>query len=81
MGATYGLSLGVWDEDGPGPNPGGLYVGGDFRQAGSVSAWHIARWGCPLPPGGACYPDCNADGTRNLADFGCFQTKFALGCP
>ncbi len=28
-----------------------------------------------------CYPDCNADGLLNLADFGCFQTKFALGDP
>lgn len=28
-----------------------------------------------------CYPDCNADGALNLSDFGCFQTKFALGCP
>ncbi|MCC6660620.1 MAG: EF-hand domain-containing protein [Phycisphaerales bacterium] len=26
-----------------------------------------------------CYPDCNDDGTLNLSDFGCFQTKFALG--
>ena len=26
-----------------------------------------------------CYPDCNADGALNLADFGCFQTRFALG--
>jgi probable HAF family extracellular repeat protein len=26
-----------------------------------------------------CYADCNADGTLNLADFGCFQTRFALG--
>jgi hypothetical protein len=25
-----------------------------------------------------CYPDCNTDGKLNLADFGCFQTKFAL---
>ena len=77
VGATYGLSLGIWDEDGPGPNPGGLYVGGNFREAGGVSAWHIARWGCPLPPGGPCYPDCNGDGTLNLSDFGCFTTKFA----
>ena len=29
----------------------------------------------------ACAPDCNADGTLNLADFGCFTTKFALGDP
>ena len=27
----------------------------------------------------ACYPDCNADGSLNLSDFGCFTTKFALG--
>jgi hypothetical protein len=29
--------------------------------------------------GGTCYPDCNGDGTLNLADFGCFQTRFATG--
>jgi hypothetical protein len=28
-----------------------------------------------------CYPDCNGDGALNLSDFGCFQTKFALGDP
>ncbi|MCC6659619.1 MAG: PQQ-binding-like beta-propeller repeat protein [Phycisphaerales bacterium] len=28
-----------------------------------------------------CGPDCNADGSLNLADFGCFQTRFALGEP
>jgi hypothetical protein len=28
-----------------------------------------------------CYPDCNSDGALNLADFGCFQTRFALGDP
>ena len=79
VGATYGLSLAVWDEDGPGPNPGGLYVGGNFTMAGAVPASHIARWGCPLPPGGPCYADCNQDGALNLSDFGCFQTKFVLG--
>ncbi len=26
-----------------------------------------------------CYPDCNGDGLVNLADFGCFQTSFAIG--
>jgi hypothetical protein len=31
----------------------------------------------PAPP--SCYPDCNGDGTLNLADFGCFQTRFATG--
>jgi hypothetical protein len=28
-----------------------------------------------------CYPDCNADGVLNLADFGCFQTRFATAHP
>ncbi|MCC6661787.1 MAG: agmatine deiminase family protein [Phycisphaerales bacterium] len=26
-----------------------------------------------------CYADCNSDGVFNLADFGCFTTRFALG--
>ena len=25
------------------------------------------------------YPDCNADGSLTVADFGCFQTKFVAG--
>jgi hypothetical protein len=29
----------------------------------------------------ACYPDCNADGTLTVADFGCFQTKFVGADP
>ncbi|MCC6659737.1 MAG: EF-hand domain-containing protein [Phycisphaerales bacterium] len=33
----------------------------------------------PMPV--VCYPDCNGDGALNLADFGCFQTNFALGDP
>lgn len=28
-----------------------------------------------------CYADCNGDGVLNIADFGCFQSRFALGCP
>ncbi|MCC6661449.1 MAG: hypothetical protein IT437_11245 [Phycisphaerales bacterium] len=28
-----------------------------------------------------CEADCNRDGVLNLADFGCFQTKFALADP
>jgi hypothetical protein len=31
--------------------------------------------------GPTCYADCNGDGVLGLADFGCFQTKFALGDP
>jgi hypothetical protein len=29
----------------------------------------------------ACYPDCNGDGVLGLADFGCYQTRFALQDP
>jgi hypothetical protein len=28
-----------------------------------------------------CYPDCNEDGKLNLADFGCFQTRYATQHP
>jgi hypothetical protein len=31
--------------------------------------------------GTTCYADCNGDGALNLSDFGCYQTKFALGDP
>jgi hypothetical protein len=34
----------VFDEDGPGPNPARLYVGGAFERAGGNPAHHIARW-------------------------------------
>ncbi|MCC6660838.1 MAG: hypothetical protein IT437_08130 [Phycisphaerales bacterium] len=70
-----GWALGVYDEDGPGPNPGGLYVGGDFGFAGGVPASCIARWGCPLPPGGPCYADCDQDGALTLPDFACFHDQ------
>ena len=33
-----------------------------------------------LPPA-SCYPDCNADGSLTVADFGCFQTRFVAGDP
>ena len=35
--------------------------------------------GWSLVVAAGCYPDCNADGSLNLADFGCFSTRFALG--
>ncbi|MCC6659260.1 MAG: hypothetical protein IT437_00065 [Phycisphaerales bacterium] len=55
-----------------------LYVGGWFQSAGGLPAPYLARYASCAP---ACYPDCNGDGARNLSDFGCFQTKFALGDP
>ncbi|MFG0284467.1 MAG: GC-type dockerin domain-anchored protein [Phycisphaerales bacterium JB039] len=69
----------VFDEDGPGPNPGGLYVGGLFYYAGGVYSKHIARWGCPLPPAPPCPADCDGDGELTFFDFLCFQNQFAFG--
>jgi hypothetical protein len=69
--------LGVFDEDGPGPNPGGLYVGGLFSHAGECPSKHIARWGCPLPPTPPCYADCDGSGDLTFFDFLCFQNLFA----
>jgi hypothetical protein len=50
----------------------GAMAGGVFQIAGG-----FLGGGGPPP----CYPDCNASGTLNIADFGCFQTKFVAGDP
>jgi hypothetical protein len=58
---------------------GGAFVAGRTLgnlggpNAGNDDAW-LARWG-------PCYADCNGDGVLGLADFECFQTKFALNAP
>ncbi|MCC6660015.1 MAG: hypothetical protein IT437_03925 [Phycisphaerales bacterium] len=57
------------------PRGSDLVVAGYIVSAGGQPAGHWAVYGC------ACYPDCNGDGALNLADFGCFTTKFALGDP
>ncbi|MFM9995136.1 MAG: hypothetical protein ACKVU4_04980, partial [Phycisphaerales bacterium] len=80
-------SLGVYDEDGNGPNPGGLYVGGYFFFTGTgIPAKGLARWGCPLPP--ECFANCTRDfhpvtgaHVLSVADFGCFQTAYVLQNP
>ena len=84
--STEVMALAVFDEDGDGPNPGGLYVGGFFTHAGGIPATAIARWGCPAPA--QCYANCTLDfhpvtGAHilTIADFGCFQTKFVLQDP
>ncbi len=80
--ATWVYALAAFDEDGPGPNPGGLYVGGFFTHVGGIPSNAIARWGCPLAP--KCYANCNGDTTAtgaarlDVSDYICFQTKFAL---
>ncbi len=55
---------------------------------------HAPDVGLPGGPGGEyiadmgayevqdyCYPDCNATGALTIADFACFQTRFAEGSP
>ncbi len=34
-----------------------------------------------IPDECECYADCNASGTLTIADFGCFQSRFAAGDP
>ena len=53
---------------------GRAVIGNGLNPAGVSEAW-IAL----IPP--LCYPDCNGSGTLNVADFGCFQTKFVAGDP
>jgi hypothetical protein len=81
-GGTTVDAMTVFDEDGPGPNPGGLYVGGLFYYAGTEYSWHVARWGCPqVPERQPCYADCDNDGALTLADFGCFRTNQVVKTP
>ncbi len=76
-GVNQGETLEVVDADGPGGRPAALYFGGRIPDTlPGFTVKTLAAYGCP-----PCYPDCNNDGLRNLADFGCFQTKFALGDP
>lgn len=54
--------------------------GGDYGLYDVV----VTSGGCSVESGDAemgasCYPGCHAGGPLTLADFGCFQTRFALG--
>ncbi|MEX2080040.1 MAG: hypothetical protein WEC33_00345 [Dehalococcoidia bacterium] len=49
--------------------------------AGTLGGATAANWDVAdcTNCGVTCYPDCDGDLVLSLADFGCFQTKFALG--
>ncbi len=55
----------------PGGSNQSLLIPGAFGQ----TSWQPV-FTCPV-----CYPDCNADGSLSVADFGCFQTRFVAGDP
>lgn len=56
--------------------PAGLYVGGDFTEADSDPALHVARWGAA-----SCYADCNCDGDLTIADYTCFLNAHSAEDP
>jgi hypothetical protein len=84
MGPNLDLSWSTIDSGG-GTSTGGIFTltgtigqpdagtmsGGGFQLSGGFWAG-----GSPM-----CYADCNASGSLTIADFGCFQAKFAAGDP
>jgi hypothetical protein len=53
-------------------------IGGDFKTAGGRVSAHIARWACGR------YANCDQSSSSpgpNVADFLCFQQRFAAGDP
>lgn len=69
-------ALAVYDPDGPGPAPAGLYAAGAFTIAGGSPAPHIAVWhACPA----VCYANCDgstATPVLNVNDFLCFLNRY-----
>ncbi|MCC6661929.1 MAG: hypothetical protein IT437_13705, partial [Phycisphaerales bacterium] len=55
------------------------FLGGDFVSAGGGLGRGLVQYvGCKT---GNCYADCNRDGALTIADFTCFQAKFAAFDP
>ena len=73
MGPSGGFC--VWD-DGRGES---LFISEGFQTAGGGWANGLVQYvGCKT---GNCYADCNRDGALTVADFACFQDKFASRDP
>jgi hypothetical protein len=51
----------------------------DQAQVGCTSNANVTDYMVSIRLG--AYADCNADGLLTIADFGCFQSQFAAGCP
>ncbi len=59
---------------------GVLGIAPSFGMKVGIGAWGSCRfdnWGT-CPPLLPCYADCNGDQILNIADFGCFQTNYAI---
>ncbi len=84
MGPNLDLSWNTFDAGG-GTSTGGVYtlVGtvGQFDAGGMTSGNLTLLGGFWGSPSIICYPDCNGSGTLTIADFGCFQSKFAANDP
>lgn len=75
-----GTSAGVWalasfDEDGEGPDPAALFIGGEFTAAGGLPIARLARWGVPRTISSLC-ADANGDGEVNFADITAVLANF-----
>ncbi len=70
-----------WSQQGAaGPLAAGTYtVFATYYLNGSPSTNRVQMGQFTVSASCGCYPDCNGDGLLNIADFGCFQTKFATG--
>lgn len=83
-GVAGGLGFGSWtaaifDDDGAGPDPPALFVGGEFTSVGAnpaISAPRLARYGCPRTAPPPC-PDANADAIINFSDITTVLAAFA----
>ena len=73
-----GLAIGIHTHGGCSTTAGNS---GTAVEHAVLQSYLASPRGVCIPTAPACYPDCNLDGALNLADFGCFQTAFALGCP
>jgi hypothetical protein len=72
------LAAASFQPDAAGAGPPQVYLGGSFLNAGDQASPFIASWlRCP-----SCYANCDNSTTPpvlNVADFVCFQSRFAAG--
>ncbi len=61
-----------------GPHTVGFQITRHFLVAGALYQY-VDNF--TVDGGAGCYPDCDGNGTLNVNDYICFQTKFALGDP